>query len=271
MGAGQEAQAGQAGQKAQAGRAGQGDARRRPGAARRRAVVLRRLDEEWAALQEDEAATAACRRWAAATPALAGCARPDEVVGRVAAAPDLVLGLLLAEVAAGGTFAGRVVLQALLPKIVRMASVDPAAPVDDYLTAMWCEIAAYPLVRRPRSVAANLALDTLKAVRRERRPAVDVATPPHLVTVAADRQPARVVGVPSPGSGLSVGHVLAQARRHRLVDPATGELLQSVYAEGLSGESAGRRHGLSPGAVRSRCSRAVRVLAGHPELLGASA
>jgi hypothetical protein len=238
-----------------------------------RAAVLRRMDEEWIGLQRDGPAGAACRRWAAGQPALAGCAGPADVLERVAAAPDAVLGHLLGQAAAGDGLAGRVVLQAMLPKVVRMAAVDRAAEVDDYLTAMWCEIAAYPLARRPASIAANLALDTLKAVRRERRPGADVVTPPHLVLLAADRGPGRVVGSSSGvdrSAGPDVAHVLAEARRHRLVDPATGDLLRSVYAEGLSGASAARRHGLSPAAVRLRCSRAVKVLAGHAALLGAT-
>lgn len=237
---------------------------------RGRAAVLRRMDEEWAALQEDSSATRACRRWSDATPALTGCKTPGDVLERVARDPDVVLGRLLAEVAAGDGLAARVVLQALLPKVVRMASVDPAAEVDDYVTSMWCQIAVYPLARRPTSVAANLALDTLKAVRRERTPVVDVATPPHLVVLAADRRPGRVVGTSSESAGLTVAHVLTQARQHRLVDRQTAELLLSVYDEGLSGASAALRHGLSPVAVRLRCSRALKVLAGHAALLGAS-
>jgi DNA-directed RNA polymerase specialized sigma24 family protein len=234
-----------------------------------RAAVLRRMDVEWVALQEDACAIQACRRWASDSAVLAGCATPAQVLGRVGAAPDVVLGHLLREASAGDRLAARVVLQALLPKVVRMASVDPGAEVDDYVTAMWCEIAAYPLARRPASVAANLALDTLKAVRRERRPAADVATPPHLVVLAADRGPTRVVGSSPLAPGPGVAHVLERARRHRLLDPATSDLLQSVYAEGLSGELAARRHDLSPGAVRQRCSRALRVLARHADLLAA--
>lgn len=235
-----------------------------------RAAVLRRMDVEWEALVEDRAAAEACRRWAVSTPALAGTTGPAEVLARVAGAPDEVLGLLLGRAAAGEVLAGRVVLQALLPKVVRMASVDRAAEVDDYLTAMWCTIATYPLERRPTSVAANLALDTLKAVRRLRHPVVDVVTSPHVVLLAADRAPGHVVGAASEPRGPGAAHVLAQARHHRLVDPLTYDLLRSVYAEGQSGEVAGRPHGLSPAAVRSRCSRAVRVLARSPELLASS-
>ncbi|MGI3784490.1 MAG: hypothetical protein ACRYG2_27330 [Janthinobacterium lividum] len=236
---------------------------------RGRAGVLRRMDAEWAALQEDPTAAEACRRWSETEPLLGGCRTPAAVLERVAAAPDVVLGRLLAAAATGDPLAGRVVLQALLPKVVLMASVDPAAEVDDYLTAMWCEIAAYPSARRPTSVAANLALDTLKAVRRQRHPVVDVVTSPDLVLLAADRHPGHVVGSSSGAGGPSVTHVLAEARRHRLVDGITRDLLASVYADGLSGDSAARRHGLTPAAVRSRCSRAIRVLAGNAELLTA--
>lgn len=237
---------------------------------RGRAPVLRRMDAEWAALQEDETAAGDCRRWSRASAALHGCGSPDDVLGRVAAAPDAVLGHLLAEAADGDRLAGRVVLQALLPKVVRMASVDRVAEVDDYVAAMCCAVAAYPLARRPVSVAANLALDTLKAVRRERHAGVDVATPPEVVVLAADRRPASVVGWSSATSGATVTQVLIRARHHRLVDAPTGDLLHTVYAEGLSGESAARRHGLTPAAVRLRCSRAVKVLARHAELLGAA-
>jgi len=232
-----------------------------------RAGVLRRMDAEWAALQEDEPAALACRRWAEGTAALVGCGTPAEVLDRVAGAPDAVLARLLASAAEGDRLAARVVLQALLPKVVRMASVDPGAEVDDYVAAMWCSVATYPVARRPTSVAANLALDTLKAVHRQRHPAPDVVTSPEVVLQAADHPHAAVVGRAADRTGPSAADVLDRARQHRLVDPATTDLLRSVYADGLSGASAARRHGLSPGAVRQRCSRAVKVLAAHAELL----
>ena len=221
-------------------------------------------------LQDDRGAAAACRRWSRRGGALAGCDQPAEVLARVAGAPDEVLLALLEEAGAGDRVAARVVLQALLPKMVRMASVDAAVEVDDYVTALWCEIVAYPVGRRRSSVAANLALDTLKAVRRERRPVLDVAMPPHLVVLAAERRPGHA-GAPPTVAGPSAEEVLRLAREHRLVDPRTTELLWSVYAEGLSGEAAGRRHGLSAAAVRSRCSRAVRHLSQHPGLLTVTA
>ena len=95
---------------------------------RGRAAVLRRMDGEWAALQEDATAVDACRRWASGTAVLAGCGTPAEVLARVGAAPDAVLGHLLRQAAAGDRLAGRVVLQALLPKVVRMAARSTRGP-----------------------------------------------------------------------------------------------------------------------------------------------
>ena len=134
------------------------------------------------------------------------------------------------------------------------------------MTALWCAVVTYPVHRRPASVAANLALDTLKAVARDRRPPADLAMPPHLVVVAADRRQTGVVGGPAV-RGPEAEQVLDRAREHGLVDPRTRAVLHSVYAEGMPGDLAARRHGLTPAALRSRCSRALRVLSDHRDLL----
>jgi DNA-directed RNA polymerase specialized sigma24 family protein len=235
----------------------------------RRHEVLRRMDGEWEALQHDPAALGACRRWSDGSEVLRGCGTPAEVLARVPDAPDAVLLLLLREAVTGDGVAARVVLQALLPKAVLMSATDPVAGVDDYLAALWCAVATYPVRRRPTSVAANLALDTLKAVRREVGPRPDLSMPPQLVLQVAERRPSSVVGTAPSTRGPYVEEVLARAYEHGLVDPPTRAVLRSVYAEGLPGALAARRHGLTPVALRSRCSRALRVLADHRELLGA--
>ena len=232
----------------------------------RRAAVLRRLDRDWEALRHDVEASRACERWVAQGDVLRGCATPGDVLDRVRSDADAVLLLLLVEAGSGDEVAARLVLQALLPKVVLMAARDRCAEVDDYVTALWCSVVTYPVHRRPTSVAANLALDTLKAVRRDRRPPADLAMPPHVVVVAADRRPTSLVGGPAV-RGPVAEQVLDRAREHGLVDPRTRALLHTVYAEGVPGDLAARRHGLTPGALRSRCSRALRVLADHRDLL----
>ena len=49
----------------------------------------------------------------------------------------------------GNQAAGRVVLQALIGRMVRMAQRDPRAGIDDYLARLCCVINSYPLQRRP--------------------------------------------------------------------------------------------------------------------------
>ena len=49
-----------------------------------------------------------------------------------------------------------------------MAQRDPRSGIDDYLAALWQVINNYPLRRRPVRIAANLSMDALQAVTRER-------------------------------------------------------------------------------------------------------
>src|SRR3954449_12847007 len=128
--------------------------------------IVARLNAEWEWLQA--AAEAEIEDWVHRALAFADCHGLDDVLARIRRDPDPTLGLLLARCADGDQLAGRVVLQAMLGKLVRMGYRDAAAEVDDYVAALWLLIPAYPLARRPRRIAANLALDTLKAVRRER-------------------------------------------------------------------------------------------------------
>lgn len=234
--------------------------------------IVRRLNAEWACWAEDPAARRSCLRWAAAAPVLSDTWTLGQVLGLVAQAPDEVLGALVGAARTGDMVAARVVLQTMLGKLVRMALVDPYAGVDDYVAVLWCTVMSYPLVSRPRSIAANLALDTLKAVQRERRPSGDEAAAPEVVNEDADLRPAALVafGREAPAD-LTAVRVIAAAEHRRLVDAETGALLHSVYAEGLSGRAAADRHCTSPAAVRVRCSRALRSLADHAPLLAEAA
>lgn len=209
--------------------------------------TLARLDAEWRHLldtpwPEPLAWRRDCGAFATASD-LAG------VLPAIAAAPDAALHHLLVAHAGGDALAGRVVLRAVLGKLVRMATVDPLASLDDYLAAAWERIAHYPTATRPTSVAANLVLDTLKAVKREqRRPAI---APP-----VAPREP-------------DAATILAAATALGLLDDTAAATVRAVYLDGLSGADAAAHLGVSPAAVRVRCHRAVRVLRSHAaELAG---
>ena len=212
-------------------------------------------------------------QWRGAHPDLAGCACVADVLGAVATDADRVLAALIEETAGGDVLAGRVVLQAMLGKVVNMARQDRHASVDSYVAAMWCRIATYPLRDRPRSIAANLALDVLKTVQRETRwsrsgsevalvSSVESMDYLHHRSVARNGlDPAEQV------SSLTAAGVIQLAAEMGLVDTPSREVLTTVYAEGLSGRDAAARHRTSPAMIRYRCSRAVRRMHQHSSAL----
>lgn len=243
--------------------------------ARRQPVgIVEALNREWQELDGDLRGDA--ELWAARHQVLSGCHTLADVLAVVRRDGDAALRALLAEVANFDQLAGRVVLQSMLGRMVTMAGRDARAGVDDYVAVLWCQILTYPLQRRPSSIAANLALDTLKSVRRERRWVVrgEVSTwpPGDVFDSLCDQASARTDAVrPSPADRVGAAAVLAAAWELELIDQPTRAILANVYVEGLTGVDVARRHGTSPGSVRARCSKAVRRLAGSaPALLEAA-
>lgn len=192
--------------------------------------------------------------WARRHSALAGCAALRDVLAAVRADPDAVLGALLQETADGCVVAGRVVLQALLPKMITMAGRDGEPGVlDDYLSALWLRIIDYPLDRRPQRIAANLVLDTRKTVRAERGREL----------VLLDR--AQLHAVPwlrgEPTQRPDARKLLRAAMDRGLVDPHTHNVLTSVYADGFTSAETAERFGVTHSTIRRRCNRGLRTLA----------
>lgn len=213
------------------------------------------LNREWSHL--DARSTVA--RWARVHPALAGSHTLDDVLAAIRRTPDAALTALLHEDRNGCPHAARVVLQAMLGKVVTMAAHDPHATAEEYAAQLWIVIRAYPLERRPAHIAANLALDTRKAVRAERdarQVAVDATTFDAVPGTASHQH-----------DELRARRVLRAAYELGLVDSPTLAVLLSVYAEGLPGRAAAERHRTTPAALRQRCSGALRRLAAHRDAL----
>lgn len=189
-------------------------------------------------------------------------------VGRASQGCDETLHELLRAAQLGDVLAARTVLQSLLGRLVQMAARDPRSPVDDYVAAAWCVLARYPLAARPVRIAANLALDTLKAVRRESDGwSRGGGSLPWLaggeLEPLAEQEARRRDLDHGAAARLDAVRVIEAGRRLRLLDEPAGRLLEQVYVRGLSGAEAARRHGSTAGSVRVRCSRAVQVLAAH--------
>lgn len=213
------------------------------------------------------------RGWRVRHQALEGCGDLAQVLDRIALRSDPVLGALLAECAHGDQLAGRVVLQAMLGKIVRMAARDAVAGVDDYVSAMWVRIRTYPLATRPIKIAANLALDTLKSVTDERRPLRRGEVTPYPPEMFLQEMFAREMSRQHLGSvpDLDARKVIRAASRLGLINEASAAALTRVYADGLTGTEAARSLGTSPGMVRYRCSTSVACLSRHAAALAAAA
>jgi DNA-directed RNA polymerase specialized sigma24 family protein len=233
---------------------------------RRGLSIVEALDREWQGLDLCHPGTVS--HWAGRHEVLAAYCSFDDVLSGAGLYSDPVLAALLAEVSLGDQLAGRVVLQALVGRMVRMAQRDPHASIDDYLARLWCAIGSYPLERRPERIAANLSMDTLKAVSREPRwmSRGDVTLWPSSESLEQLLPPARLDGScddsPQPVD-MEARRVLEAGGLLGLMDDSAVALLRSVYVDGMTSTEAGRRFHTSAGMVRVRCSKVVREMATH--------
>ena len=210
-------------------------------------LALTALNTEWRALLPG--CTAQLTDWAGAEPALAGAHDLDGVLDLIRRRPDEVLAALLRLGAAGDPLAHRVVLQTMLGMLVRWGAGRPGV-LPEAISELWLAIVEYPLERRTRSIAANLAWTVRRRLPR-------VQPPPPLAPPAPEhREP-------------SAAAVLAEARLLGLIDQATHDTLWMVYVVGMTSQQAAAALGTTPGAIRWRCSHALRRLAQRADLLAA--
>ena len=236
-------------------------------------AVVDLLDRDWRERLADPGPE--LDAWRRHHAALADLPDLGAVERRAATGSDAVLHALLVEAQRGDQLAQRTVLQASLGRMVRMAGRDRRSTVDDYVAALWCVVVLYPLAARPVRIAANLALDTLKAVHGESRwwprGSCEAVLPGDDLEPLLERSAQRAGLDHSAASALSAGEVIEAARRLRLIDDRASGLLHLVYVEGLTGQQAAARDSSTPGSVRVRCSRAVQKLAAHASALAEAA
>lgn len=239
--------------------------------------LLTVLNAEWDAMVEVHSMTLAC--WAERHPELHGCRDLEQILTAIRASPDRTMLVLLREHRAGGSdgeLAGRVVLQTMLGKMVRMAAGDPRAGLADYITQLWLVIQRYPVDRRPYRVAANLALDTLKGVVAEdpaRRAGVSlslVGDPQKLDRVVTEARDCRDLDH-NVVAGVSGWRAVTTAWQLGLIDGQERDVLLHVYVDGCSGRQAAERLQISTDMVRQRCCQAKRRLVAHRAELAVAA
>jgi DNA-directed RNA polymerase specialized sigma24 family protein len=215
---------------------------------------------------------------------------PGQIVDAIdAAGHDRTNELLLALIRLfqrGHQLAGRVVLQALLPKLAKTAthaggmctsSSDTWAEDRRHITLaeFWDVMADYPVERRTSSVASNLALDTLHRVTGARKPPTDLPVDPHDFRDEETRDGARrtwLAGLsttdPDPVEEITPDsdllEVIAWGMRNATISQDEAQLLVASYlperTQGFGFAAVAEQLGLSQAAVRQRCSRASRKL-----------
>lgn len=132
------------------------------------------LVEDWKRVCELPTVRSTMRKWAKSHPALSGFTSLPELLDEIDSAgvrrTDDLLSALIQLAQAGQQLAGQTVLQAMLPKLSRLASTATMDSNDANtfeerrqigVTVFWDLLATFPAERRRQRVAANLALDTL--------------------------------------------------------------------------------------------------------------
>ncbi len=240
--------------------------------ARRRtdASLVGRLNAEWSRLCAHPRTQSAVAHWGRRHPELAGCLALEDVELAVATAgserADPILLALLRLARDGDSLAGRTVLQLMLGKAVRIASTRAGRDTKPSLehtavAALWTVIATYPIERRPAKVAANIAMETLRAVTGELTHQLS-ETPTSPDVLAADLMPLTA------SERTTADHELLELLTWSVdagtITAADATLILDIYtpAPGIEGgAAAAERHGLSWPAARQRASRAIRKVA----------
>lgn len=230
--------------------------------------LLAALNAEWEHLASGPLSGRTVARWARQHPVLTGY----EDLHAVAAAQwpgrsgDEFLLALVDLAQTGRAVAARTLLQRMLPKAVMIAAHSTRQDaLAVAVAALWERIVTYPVERRPTSVAANLAMDTMGALFRHTRGDARVVT----ANLDLDHRSApRIVGR-QPEDHMApdaeVYNVLAWAVEERVITRDDAQLLLERHCIDASGRAAtpaevGRTRGLTPEAVRQRCHRARRRL-----------
>lgn len=230
--------------------------------------LLHRLNTEWehALAPKDIPLT-----WSLQIPELGACQCLGDVLALVPEWPEPILrGLVHLAQDQGDATATRVVLQAMIPKLVLMScsGIARSRPdsFDDLVTSMIGQIAVVPL-RRSSAIAGNLALDTLRDAQALWRSST---VEREIVTEAMEPLLARLCPIEEDVDFPTVTEILAAAAARGWLSPTMHDMMTAIYSEGLTSVELSTAHDCQPATIRSRCRHAVAVLRTHQEVLAAA-
>ena len=229
-------------------------------------AVWTSLNSDWAALCEARAGQPLPPSWTAVLPDRVDC-RLDDLRRLVGERDDAVAGALIRLTQGGDHLAGRVVVQALLPKLWAMSRRDNRHDMGDYVDVAWTRLMTYPVDQRPGCILVNIALDCLKLLTRQdghfgRETCVTWLTEP--ATPAPPRVNRPLWGDADTSSVREyIDALLDLADRDGWASPKATAVLRSVYIDGMSGYEAAARHAISHDMVRYHCSHTIKSLRTH--------
>ncbi|WP_394276238.1 hypothetical protein [Luteococcus sp.] len=224
--------------------------------------VFVQMNREWEILSTTDVSC-----WVADEPALAQCSTAADVLAAIPCQPNEVLLFLVREAQAGNTLAGRIIIQTMIGKLIRMSISGRARSIPsadmDLVASLWERVMTLPLSGRLNNVAARLALDTLNLTQhlwsREEisRLSPEVAT--------------KLVFDVAPDTGdddLRAADVLAMGEQWLSDDDA--EVMRLLYGQGASVAEVAARLEVSPQKIYRRRQVGLSVLRDHAdELLAA--
>jgi hypothetical protein len=240
------------------------------------ATLVGRLNIEWDTLRESSEANAHVACWANEDPQLAGLETLPLIEAATAGPVDLYIdGILFALVRRAiehhqeAELAARIVLQLMLPKAILIAQNNARAlrDADERIQLAICSlyevIRTFPVDRVRRYVPAYLAWQTHALVHQ--------AVLDQTREIADDTLGERLATTEELHPSEELEHLLAQAVRQEVISREDAELLAARYSGDSDSDKPtwknlaapaqlGDALGLSPDAVKKRCSRARRKL-----------
>jgi len=217
--------------------------------------IFAALDQEWRQFTNSSEARTALQRWRTVEPALVGLNAMEDVLTlrRDRRRADGVLGALVSR-AERDPAAARVVLQALMPGLVRLAvafgKADPDTTAGDLVAIAWERICSYPS-HRVRSVAANLLFDIRKQLVADREP-MEYLPSRDVVESAEDEVIARLFL-----------EDLASAEASGVIAEGAAELILTTRVEGHPVVDLAARRGVTAHGLVQRRRRAESRLRDH--------
>lgn len=255
------------------------------------------LDNEWVTLAADTPAST-LERWGRNHPHLADLTTLDDIQARIDGNPgdyatrDGILLALIHLTQDGHQLAGRVLIHLLRRGLTRLVTTLPSSldrtgpePGEQILGTLWEIIATYPTATRPSRVAANMLMDTRKALIVGNR--ARVSSPGILSPAARTEIPAADTTQwqettsssaedayfnPDPGDPTQqLAALLTWATTNRIVTPDDARFLTDLCANPAPGthyayNTAAARHRHTYPAARKRASRLLnRIRDAHPQ------